>query len=195
MVKTRKALWTILVVAALGALAAVGAFSAFSDTTSNDNNTITAGNVTIGDNDSGSAAYSLSAAKPGDSASKCIKVTYSGNLAASVKLYRSAFSGSTGLESDVDLTITKGTGNNTDCSDFTPAASGSSIYATAALSSFSATSWSNGIALTNAGGSATWSQNDAVTYKIAGTLRSTAASTDQGLTTGTHSFTWEAQNN
>jgi hypothetical protein len=190
----RKALVSLAVLGSAGAVAGTGAFSAFSSTTSNDNNTITAGNVNISDNDAGSAAYSLSTAKPGDSASRCIIVTFTGNLPSSVKLYRSAFTGSTGLESHVDLVITKGTGSNSNCSDFSPAASGSSVY-NSTLGSFSATSWSNGIALTNASGSSTWSQNDAVTYKVQATLQSSAPSTDQGLTTGTHSFTWEAQNN
>jgi hypothetical protein len=190
MTTLRKILISLTIVGAVGAVAGAGAFSAFSKTTSNDNNTITAGNVTIGDNDSNAAAYSLATAKPGDSAQKCVKVTYTGNLATNVKLYRSAFSGSTNLESVVDLSITKGTGNNTDCSDFS---AGTSVYS-GTLSAFSATSWSNGISLTNASNSATWSTNDAVTYRITATLQSGAASTNQGLTTGTHSFTWEAQN-
>jgi hypothetical protein len=188
----RKILLTLTVVGVVGAVAGTGAYSAFSKTTSNDNNTITAGNVTIGDNDSNAAAYSLATAKPGDSAQKCIKVTFTGNLPSTVKLYRSAFVGSTNLEQHVDLTITKGTGSATDCSDFV---AGTSVYATAALSSFSATSFANGITLTNQTGSSTWSANDAVTYRITGALQGTAPSTDQGLTTGTHSFTWEAQNN
>src|SRR5919206_2989559 len=110
----RKTLLSLAVLGIAGVVAGTGAFSAFSNTTSNDNNTITAGTVTIGDNDSGSAAYSLSTAKPGDSASRCIVVTFSGNLSSSVKLYRSAFSGSTGLESNVDLLIQKGTGTASD---------------------------------------------------------------------------------
>ncbi len=187
----RKTLLSLVILGAAGGVAGTGAFSAFSNTTSNDNNTITAGTVTIADNDAGSAAYSLPTAKPGDSASRCIVVTFGGNLPSSVKLYRSAFTGSTGLESNVDLAITKGTGSAANCSDFTP---GTSVYS-GTLSAFSATSWSNGMALTNASGSATWSQNDAVTYKIQATLQSSAPSTAQGLTTGTHSFTWEAQNN
>ena len=192
MTPLRKILLSLAIVGTVGAVAGTGAYSAFSKTTSNDNNTITAGDVTIGDNDSGSAAYSIATAKPGDSAEKCIKVTYSGNLGANVKLYRSAFSGSTNLEQHVDLTITKGTGNNTNCSDF---AAGSAVFSTAALSTFSATSWANGISLTNGSGSANWAQNDAVTYRITAQLQASAPSTDQGLTTGTHSFTWEAQNN
>lgn len=193
--RLRKILLSLTIVGIVGAVAGTGAFSAFSKTTQNDNNTITAGNVTITDNDANAAAYSLPTAKPGDTASRCIIVTFSGNLASSVKLYRSAFSGSTGLESNVDLAVTKGTGSASNCSDFTPAASGSAVFASAALSTFSATSWSNGISLTNAAGSSTWNNGDAVTYKIQATLQAATPSTSQSLTTGTHSFVWEAQNN
>jgi hypothetical protein len=50
----------------------------------------------------------------------------------------------------------------------------------------------------NRAGSNTWTgggANDVVTFKVQATLQASAPSTDQGLTTGTHSFTWEAQNN
>jgi hypothetical protein len=174
-----------------GAVAGSGAFSAFSKTTSNDNNTITAGNVTVTDNDSNTAAYSLATAKPGDTASRCIVVTFSGNLASTLKLYRTAFTGSTGLETNVDLAITKGTGTATNCSDFV---AGTSVYS-GTLSGFSATTFAAGTTLTDQTGSAVWDNADAVTYKIQATLQVAAPSSAQGLTTGTHSFTWEAQNN
>ena len=114
--RTRKALWSILVVAVLGGLAAFGAYSAFSATTSNDNNQFAAGTVAIGNN-AVSPLYSVSNATPGTaSADHCIKVTYSGSLAASVKLYRSALTGGTGLAPYLTVTVTKGTGNQENCS-------------------------------------------------------------------------------
>jgi hypothetical protein len=187
----RKTLLTIVVLGIAGAVAGTGAFSAFSKTTSNDNNTVTAGDVTITDNDSNSAAYSLPTAKPSDTASRCIVVTFSGNLASTVKIYRSAFTGSTGLESNVDLAITKGTGTAANCSDFS---AGTSVYS-GTLTALSAPNFTNGIALTDQTGSAVWDNADAVTYKIQATLQAATPSASQGLTTGTHSFTWEAQNN
>ena len=197
----RTILLSLAVLGAAGAVAGAGAFSAFSKTTSNDNNNVTAGDVTIGDNDAGSAAYSMPNAKPGDTDVHCIKVTYSGSLNSTVKLYRGA-TGGTAIDSDVNLVITKGTGSAFNCSDFTPAASGSSVY-NGTLAGFTGTSWSNGTSLTNGAGSATWvaatggtpDSNSVVTYKIQATLSASAPSSDQGLSTGTHSFTWEAQNN
>src|SRR6266498_5276988 len=61
--RRRKLLLTVLVVAmtvgVIGMLAGVGVLSAFSSTTSNDGNSFATGTVTIGDNDAGSAMYSV----------------------------------------------------------------------------------------------------------------------------------------
>ena len=182
----RKILWSILVVAALGGLAAFGAFSAFSDTTSNTNNSFAAGTVTIGNN-AVSSLYSVSNGKPGTaSANHCIKITYSGSLPATVKVYRSSLSGTLGQY--LDLTVTKGTGDQEDCSDFV---AGSSAYS-GTLDALG-TDFSTGTALTNASNSATWSNGNAVTYRFSAVIQDNNAA--KGLNTGTHSFTWEAQNN
>jgi|Tabmets5t2r1_1033131.scaffolds.fasta_scaffold02051_4 Camelysin metallo-endopeptidase len=188
MAKTRKILLTLVIVGAAGALASVGVFSAFSSTTSNPGNNFAAGTVTVGDNDAGAAAYDVSNAKPGDSDERCVKVTYSGSLSSTLTLYRSAFSGGTGLDDYVDLAITKGTGDQADCSDF----SGSTSVYAGELKSFPS-SFGSGLSLTNGSGNAAWGQNDAVTYRIRATLQDDNAA--QGLTAGTHSFTWEARNN
>jgi hypothetical protein len=182
----RKILWSILVVAALGGLAAFGAFSAFSDTTSNPNNSFAAGTVSIGSN-AVSPLYSVSNGAPGTaSANHCIKITYSGSLPATVKAYRSALSGSLGQY--LDLTVTKGTGDQEDCSDFV---AGSSVY-TGTLDAFG-TDFSTGLALTNASNSATWSNGNAVTYRFSAVIQDNDAA--EGQNTGSHSFTWEAQSN
>jgi Camelysin metallo-endopeptidase len=186
--RTRKILLTLAIVGAAGALASVGVFSAFSSTTSNSGNDFAAGTVTIGDNDSDGAAYDVSNAKPGDYEERCVKVTYSGSLASTVKLYRSGFTGGTGLDDYVDLAVTKGTGNQGDCSDF----SGSTSVYSGELKAFPAT-YGAGLSLTNGSGNAAWSQNDAVTYRIRATLQDDNAA--QGLVAGTHTFSWEARNN
>ena len=184
---TRKLLISLLVVGALGGAAAFGAFSAFSSTTSNPGNSFAAGSVTIGDNDSGTALYNVSGKKPGDFAERCIKVTYSGSLPANVKLYRSTFTSGTGLDSYIDLSITRGTGDQGDCSDF----SGSTSVYSGTLNTLG-TDFTGGVSLTNGSGNATWAQNDAVTYKVRATLQDNNSA--NGKVTGTHSFTWEAQN-
>jgi predicted ribosomally synthesized peptide with SipW-like signal peptide len=186
--RARKVFLTLLIAGAAGAVATMGVFSAFSSTTSNPGNSFSAGTVTIGDNDGGTSIYSLSNQKPGDYDESCIKVTYTGSLAASVKLYRSAFAGGSGLDDYVDLSITKGSGDQFDCSDF---AASSSIHS-GELDEF-ASSYDSGLTLTNGSGSASWNQNDAVTYRVRATLQDDDNA--QGLATGSHSFTWEARNN
>jgi hypothetical protein len=122
-------------------------------------------------------------------------VTYTGSLSANVHFYRSVLSGNTGLESDTNLVITKGTGTASDCSDFAAAASGSAIY-TGTLSAM-ATTYAGGYSVLNRAASATWTNvgpNNVVTFKIQATLDPNTPNADQGKTTGTHSFTWEAQN-
>ena len=190
MTKMRKTLWSVLLVTVIGGLAAFGAFSAFSDTTSNANNQFATGTVNIGDNAT-SPLYSVTGGKPGvPSADHCIKITYSGSLPATVKVYRSAFSGGStpNLSDYLTVTVTKGTGSQEDCSDF----SGSTQVYNGTLTAFG-TDWSTGLSLTNGSAAAAWGQNDTVTYKF-----SAAVADDnnaKGLSTGTHSFTWEARNN
>jgi hypothetical protein len=190
MTRTRKALWSTLIVAVLGGLAAFGAFSAFSDTTSNDNNQFATGSVAIGDNAT-SPLYDVQDATPGQSSTDhCLKVTYTGSLPASVRLYRSGFTGATtpSLSPFITLVVTKGTGTQENCGDF----SGATTVYNGLLSNF-ATDWTGGLQLTNASASSTWGQNDAVTYKFSASVSTDPASA--GLATGTHSFTWEARNN
>ncbi len=63
--KTTKILRTLVVVGVVGGLAALGVFSAFSSQTDNPGNVVTAGSVTLTDNDSGTALYNIPAGKPG----------------------------------------------------------------------------------------------------------------------------------
>ncbi len=185
---SRKILVSLLVLGILGATAGLGVYAAFSDTTANNGSSVLAGTVMITDNDSGTALYDVSGKKPDDYVERCIRVTFSGSLPSTVKLYRSAFTGGTGLDSYLDLGITRGTGTAGDCSDF----SGSTSVYAGTLNALG-TNYSGGVSLTNGSGSATWSPNDAVTYKVRATLQDNSAS--NGKVTGSHSFTWEARNN
>ena len=143
--------------------------------------------MTISATNQATAAYSLTAKSPGDYGERCIKIQYTGSLASTLRLYRSSFTGGSGLDSYIDLTITRGSGTQADCSDFSSAAS---VYS-GTLAAFP-TSYASGVSLVNSSGSATWSQNDAVTYRVKAQLQSNTAA--QGLGTGTHAFTWEAHN-
>jgi hypothetical protein len=191
---TTKVLLTALCVGALGSLAAMGVFGAFSSTTTNAGNTITAGTVAIADNDAGAAMYSLTNAKPGESVSKCIKVTYTGSLDADVHLYTTSTIGSLGQY--VELTITPGTQATStfpSCTGFTPD-SGGALYS-GTLASFATTknSYANGV-VDYPGSGTKWAANESVVYQVTATLQSSAPESAQGATTGAHTFTWEARN-
>jgi hypothetical protein len=198
-VKTsKKVLMTLVVVGAMGSVIAGAVFSAFSATTSNTGNTISAGTVAIGDNDLGATMYTATNQTPGTVTSKCIKVTYTGSLGSAVKLY----TGSTlaaGAQY-IDLKITSGTQASStfpDCTAFTPDTNGTAgvIYdGTLAAFGTAHSSFTNGLALNTAAATpvATWAQNDAVVYQIEVSVQGGVAA--QGATSGSHDFTWEAQN-
>src|SRR3954451_21442778 len=91
--RTRKALWSFLLLAVIGGLAAFGAYSAFSDTTSNARNQFSTGTLALGNN-AVSPLYNVTNSNPGaQSADHCIRIAYTGSLPVSIKVYRSAFSG------------------------------------------------------------------------------------------------------
>jgi Camelysin metallo-endopeptidase len=189
-----KVLLTALCVGALGSLAAMGVFGAFSSTTTNAGNNITAGTVAIADNDAGAAMYSLTNAKPGESVSKCIKVTYTGSLDADVHIYTTSTIGSLGQY--VELTITPGsqtTPSFPSCTGFT-ADSGGALYS-GTLANFASTknSYANGV-VDYPGTGTKWATNESVVYQVTATLQSSAPESAQGATTGAHTFTWEARN-
>src|SRR6058998_1719961 len=92
---------SLLVLALIGVAVGVGTWSAFSATTQNSGNSFSAGTVILSDDDSGSAMLSLANAKPGDSDTSCIVVTYTGSLAATVRLYGTTTG--TGLDQYLDM--------------------------------------------------------------------------------------------
>ena len=191
----QKLLLSFLLVGVLGGLAGLGVFAAFSSTTSNDNNSFSAGSVTISDNDANSALYSVTNKKPGDSVSGCIKVTYTGSLAADVHIYTTSTMGA--LAQYIDLTITPGTqavSSFPSCTGFVPDVGGA-IY-TGTLQNFANTknSYANGVVDYPGTLQTAWNANDSVVYQFTATLQSSAPDTAQGATTGSHSFTWEARN-
>jgi hypothetical protein len=160
--------------------------AAFSGTTTNSGNSFAAGTVSLSDDDSAGAMFSLSNLKPGDTSTKCIQLTYTGSLGSAIKLY-GAIGGGTGLGSYIDLTVTSGTpGTFADCSTF----AGTQIY-TGTLANFASTytNWTSGLSDPN------WTPNtngQTRTYRFVATLQDNNSA--QGLTANTVSFTWEAQN-
>jgi hypothetical protein len=139
--------------AALGGVVASGvlvwhaSYSAFTASTTNGANSWQAGTVVL-TSAPGTAMFSPTGLKPGDSGTACVKVTYQGSLPAVVKLFLQpadlTTTTGTNLAQYLTFQVNEGTGNNADCSDFslTPTndynASGQSDT-TKTLSDFSAT--------------------------------------------------------
>jgi hypothetical protein len=185
-----RALRTLVVLAAIGGLATLGAFSAFTSQANNPNNRVSAGTVTLGDNDGGVALYDFTNAKPGDSQTSCIRVAYTGSLDADVHLYTPDTIGSLGQY--VNLKIEPGTQASPSfpsCTNFT--ADGASSF-DAALSTFP-TTYAGGVA-DFPGATSAWQNGNAVVYRVTATLSASAPDAAQGLTTGLHTIRWEAQN-
>lgn len=190
-----KVLRTLLVLGIVACIAGAGVFSAFSSKTENVGNVITTGTVNIKDNDGGAALYSLTAAKPGEAKSSCIKVTYEGSLPATVKLFTESSIGALGPY--VNLKVEAGTQTTStfpSCEGFTAYSTGATVYE-GTLASFATENhtYTTGIS-TFPTGQTKWETNDSVVYKVTATLSSSAPNSAQGATTGSHAFTWEAQN-
>jgi hypothetical protein len=187
----RKISLTVLIAGVVAGVAGFGAFSAFSATTANTGNSFASGTVAIADNDGGSAAlYTSTGNAPADSVVSCIRVTYTGSLASSVKLY---LAGAITSGSQFNLKIERGTqstGAFPACGDF---AATSSAY-DGALGSFP-TSYGAGADGKAAG--AAWATNDSIAYRF--TITQNDDATPNAHTTvgssGAHDFTWEARNN
>ena len=191
----KKILATIGVLGVVVSVAGFATFSAFSSTTTNSGNQFDAGTVYISDNDSGAAMYSVSNQKPGDSVQKCIKVTYTGTLDSSVKIYASAV-GAVGQY--ITLLVETGSGSPTfpGCTGFTADASPTLYSGTLKGFADTYTSYASGLA-DNPGTATKWITNDAVVYRFTLTMQDNNSANGAGsgaLSTGAHSFTWEAQN-
>ena len=190
-----KILRTLVVLGVVACIAGAGVFSAFSSQTDNPGNVVTAGTVTLADNDAGSALYTLTAAKPGDSQTSCIKVTYTGSLDANVRIYTPSTIGELGP--NVNLKIEPGTQASPSfpsCTEFTPDAGGALFEGTLASFAAAKNSYANGVVDFPGAVATKWVTNDAVVYRVTATLSASAPDSAQGKTTGTHIIRWEAQN-
>jgi hypothetical protein len=195
---TRKLLATLLVCGLAAVSVAAATWSSFSTTTANPSNSFSAGTVNISDNDAGSA-MSVPTLAPGSSSSNCIRVTYTGSLAAAVHLYAST-TGS--LAQYVNLTVTRGTQTSPtfpSCSGFTAdstnyVGAGAGVMYSGTLSGFSSTHTNFANGLVDAPGSAqTWTTGSGRSYMFTLSLPGNAPAAAQGLSS-TATFTWEAQN-
>lgn len=192
--KRTKLVLSALAAGVLGSFIALGVYGFFTATTQNSGNEIVSGTVAFADNDSGSALYNVTGARPGDVTSKCIKTTYTGSLPSVVRVYAPSSPGP--LAQYIDLTITQGTQASStfpDCTGFLPDAAG--VIYSGSLQSFEQTRNSYTVGITTApGGQAGWSTNNSVIYRFQTALQAGTPDTSQGWTSGVHSFVWEARN-
>ena len=193
----RRLLLTMIVVGVTGIVAGVGSYSAYTATTSNGGDSFAAGSVALSDNHvNGTALISLTNAKPGDTDTGCIKVSFSGSLSATVHLYGAA---SGALAPYLTLTVTRGTDSNPSyrsCANFTPDATnyigqGSGVVYSGNLSDFPSSYAAGIVDPAVGGGTQTWVNGDGHSYKFTITAQDNNAS--QGLN-GAATFTWEAHN-
>lgn len=188
---------TLLVISLIGVAVGFGTWSAFSGTTKNEGNSFATGTVTIADNDTNNAMFSLTGLRPGQTGSagaKCIKVDYTGSLAANVRLYGSTTSGNLGTY--LDVKVTRGTlvlPSGFDCSTFTADATeyisgqGSGVIYNGTLSAFP-NAWATGIQYP----ASTWSNGTSAAYKFEAAVQDDNGAQGQNATGVT--FTWEARN-
>jgi hypothetical protein len=192
-----KLLATVAIAGWLGLASFSDTFSSFNDVTSNPAATLSAGTVKISDNDGGSALLALSNAKPGDTVTACVVVSYDGTLPASVVLYGAT--GGSGLDAYLDLKVTRGAISGTpaagSCTNFSADATnyinqGAGVVYSGTLQGWPDTS-ATGQADPKTGAAATWAHGDTHAYRLQATLQSATAG--QGKT-ATQSFSWEAAN-
>ena len=190
--KTRKLLRTAVVLGLLTTVAGLGVFAAFTATTANSGNTISSGSVEISQHPGAVTLYNVTNQAPGNATAKCVRISYTGSLAASVKLYVSS-----GITNGTfyNLKVERGSGMTTldgtmSCAGF---ASSSTPY-DGALGSF-ATTYAGGV--DGKAAAAAWAQNDTVDYRFTITQNDdpTANAHTSATSSGAHTFTWEARNN
>ena len=169
--------------------------AAFTATSSNPGNRIEAGTVSIGDSDAGTGVlYNALNQKPGSGngpTAACIRVTYSGSLASSVKLYSSAIADGTSFR----LKVERGSGLTGPAADMNCTGFGSPTTVFDNTMDQFPTTYAGGI--DGKAGGAAWSSGDNVDYRF--TVYTVDDATPNAHTTakdtGAHSYTWEAQNN
>ena len=190
---------SMALISLVGISAGSGTWAAFTATTANGGDRFESGSVAIGDNDGGSTPMlSLAAAIPGATDTGCIKVTYTGSLPSTVRLYGTTTG--TGLDQYLDLKVTRGTYTPSDpgfdsCTNFQPDATeyivgkGNGVVYDGTLQGFP-DSYAGGVVNPTAGTPESWTNNEVHVYKVQVTLQNNLAAENKNAT---QSFTWEAQ--
>jgi hypothetical protein len=193
--KSQKLLASAVVVGVLGSVVALGVFGLFSATTQNSGNEISSGTIAISDNDAGSAMFNVTNAKPGDSWTRCIKVSYNGSLAADVKLYE--LGGGGPLSPYLKLKLEQGTQPEAtfpSCTGFTPDGTNGTgtIYEGPGFGSIG-NSYDTGAPVVPFG-QTVWNPGESLVFRATLTLNPEAPQLAQGNTTNEFTIVAEARN-
>jgi hypothetical protein len=185
-----------IVVGVLGSAAGLGVFGLFSATTQNAGNELSTGTVALTDNDSGSALFNIHGAQPGDSWTRCIKVTYSGSLPADVHVYLANATGP--LAAYINVKLWQGTQSASvfpTCDGFVAQAvgpAGDGLLIDGPLISPYPGTYDYALPLVPFGQTA-WQPGDSLVIKFAMTLDPNTPDTLQASSTGAMTAVWEAR--
>jgi hypothetical protein len=188
--------WTFRVIVGLVSLVLVSALivttsrAAFTMTTDNSGNSFTAGNVALVDDDLGASRFTVTAMEPGQTITRCIRVTYNGTVDPSVvRLYSGGFVDSGNFGDYLNVTVDEGNGGDfTTCTGFVEDDAGAEFADT--LTSLDAlhTNYGNGFG--------EWDPSAAgqsKTYQITVELDAATPTGEQNESVTALTFTWEVQ--
>jgi hypothetical protein len=151
-------------------------------------------NAVLLDDDYGSAMLTLSNAGPGDTDEGCMRVTYAGSFAPTVRLYGST--SGTGLDEFLDITVVRGTisGSSASCAGFSPddtdyLGAGPGVIFQDSMDEFP-DDYEDGLADPVEGSEETWTNGESHAYRFVISLADDNAA--QSLT-ATQRFVWEAR--
>jgi hypothetical protein len=190
--RSSRILATLIATGLIAVTSGRATFAAFTLTTQNINDTYVAGTVTLADNDAGTVMWDITNQEPTSPVVvRCIRVTYTGSLAAAVRLYTTTTPSA--LDPYLNVTVEKGSMPvGTVFPNCTGFASEATIAPAGTLQAFKSarTGWTNGLAAFP-GVQTTWNPGNSLVYRFTVQMQNVFAA--QGLT-GLVTLTWEAQN-
>ena len=190
MKRRHKLLASALVVGVLGTVAAGGVFGLFSATTQNAGNEISTGTVALSDNDNGSAMFNVQNAKPGDSWTRCIKISYAGTLPADVRQYIQAGPTLVGQYMTVKIeTGTQAVSTFPDCTGFVSATTNYD----GPVANYTAFDFASGT-VQNPLAKTFWDPGDSIVVRTTLALSAAMPDSAQGSSAGNVTVVWEARN-
>jgi len=197
-VKGWRRLGALCVLALLVPAAGGVTFAAYTAIGANGGNSLQAGSVRLSDNGDGSSMLSLTGALPGDTTSACIKVTYDGSIASTVRLHGTTTG--TGLDAYLDLKVTRGTYSPSapafkSCTNFQPdgtnyIGAGNGVIYNGTLQGFP-DDYASGLVDPLSGSPESWTTGESHVYRLDVTLQSNFAAQSK---TAAQAFRWEARN-